>query len=213
MNKIDDTTYKMIKEDRKQSHKKRSGKNKGSYGYIKKRKLSRLIITFAIFLVILADVLFSLIIFQTRKTWFIIIACVMSIPFARNLIDYVMCLRCHPLDKDTYEEVEGLFKDSGRPVYYDISITDEDGLVFIPAAVIYNNNIIAFTPDKKETSEREKIKKYISMIKEKELSPRIVVTDNINTLKKEVFRIKEIEKQESLNLDTEIRESLFDMGF
>ena len=57
---------------------------KGHYGHLKRYKLIKLAIIFICFLFILTDVVFSLIVFQTRRTLFIVIAAVMSIPFAKN---------------------------------------------------------------------------------------------------------------------------------
>ena len=55
---------------------------------------------FVCFLFILVDVIFSLIFFQTKKTLFVVIACVMAIPFAKNLIGYLMIIKYQPLDEE-----------------------------------------------------------------------------------------------------------------
>ncbi len=213
MSKIDNSTYKAIKKDSRSKNKKASA-DAGCYGHVRKRKNSRLIMTCILFLLILSDVVGSLIIFQTRKTWFVIIACILSIPFARNLIDYVMCLKCSPLDSEGYEQVHAIETETGRKVLYDISITDEDGLIFIPAAVLYNNNIIAYTPDEKSSKGREKIKRYIDMVNVSEEGKgyRIFVTENLSTFKKEIVRIKEADDEAAVR-DREMTEKLLCLGF
>ena len=90
MSKIDTSTYKQIKKERKLKNKKYY--DKGEYGHSKRYKNIRMAFTLVLFMLILTDVVFSLIIFQTRKTLFVIIGCVMAIPFARNLIDFFMSL-------------------------------------------------------------------------------------------------------------------------
>ena len=157
MKKIDDSTYKAIKYEKK-AGKRSLAKDSGCYGHVKGRRNSRLIIAIILLLMIISDVLFSVMIFHTRKTWLIIIACILSIPFARNLIDFFMCLRCKPLSKEEYEEVEQIARDTGKKLTYDVSITDEDGLIFIPTLMLMNNNIIAYTPGVKDTKEKEKNK-------------------------------------------------------
>ena len=214
--KIDNSTYKAIKKDKKRKNRKPSRfemSELGSYGRIRKKRNIKLVMVIFLLLLILADVLFSIIVFHTRKTWFIIIACVMSIPFARNIIDFVMCLRCNPLDNDTYKAVNEVSDETGRKIIYDLPITDEDGLIFVPAACVYNNNIIAFTPDEKDAKKREKIKKYINMVNDSDdRQCRIFVTDNLNTFKKEISRIKDSEgasdRDDELTMDR-----LYSLGF
>ena len=107
--KIDNSTYKAIKKDKKRKNRKPSRfemSELGSYGRIRKKRNIKLVMVIFLLLLILADVLFSIIVFHTRKTWFIIIACVMSIPFARNLIDYFMAIKSKPLNKETYEKTK-----------------------------------------------------------------------------------------------------------
>ena len=215
MSKIDNSTFKAIKKDKKQ--KKRSRKYdsyyKGKYGHAKKYKNARLIFTLLLFLVILTDVVFSLIMFQTRKTWFIIIGCVMSIPFARNLIDFYMALQAKPLDKETYQKTDALAKKEDKEFIYDVTITDTDGVIFIPCASVYNNNIIAFTPHITETKEREKAKKYISGANEiAEMNYRIVVTDNLSTFEKEVKKLRPVNDDTKKN-DQEMIDTILSMGY
>ena len=214
--KIDNSTYMAIKKDKKRKNRKPSRfemSELGSYGRIRKKRNIKLVMVIFLLLLILADVLFSIIVFHTRKTWFIIIACVMSIPFARNIIDFVMCLRCKSLDNDTYKAVNEVSDETGRKIIYDLPITDEDGLIFVPAACVYNNNIIAFTPDEKDAKKREKIKKYINMVNDSDdRQCRIFVTDNLNTFKKEISRIKDSEgasdRDDELTMDR-----LYSLGF
>ena len=213
MSKIDNSTYKAIKKDNKAA-KKRLSSDAGCYGHIHSRIISRLILSIVLLLMIVADVIISLLVFHTRKTWFIILACILSIPFARNIIDLFMCFKCKPLDKEEYEKVHQIEEESGRKLLYDISITDEDGLIFVPALILYNNNIIAYTPDVKEVKGREKIKRYINMVNESEEGKgyRIVVTDNLNTFRKEINKIKEADN-EAVSKDHEMSERLLSLGF
>lgn len=214
--KIDNSTYKAIKKDKKRKNRKPSRfemSELGSYGRIKKKRNIKLFMVLFLLALIVADVIFSIVVFHTRKTWFIIIACVMSIPFARNIIDFFMCLRCKPLDKETYNAVNEISNETGRKIIYDLPVTDEDGLVFVPAACVYNNNIIAFTPDEKDAKKREKIKKYVGMVNDSgENQCRIVVTDNINTFKKEISRIKDAEGA-SDKADEQLMDKFYAIGF
>ena len=83
---------------------------KGDYGYAKSLKRRRLLLMLACFAFILADVLISLIFFQTKKTLFVVVACVMAIPFAKNLIGYLMLIKYEPLKPEEYEEAKKEFE-------------------------------------------------------------------------------------------------------
>ena len=219
MTKIDNSTFKAIKKDKKEKDKikKSSLGDKGCYGHSKKYKNTKMILVLIIFAFILTDVMISLILFQTRKTWFIVFGCVLSIPFARNLIDFVMALNAEPLGEEDYKNVLELGKETGKDFLYDISITDTDGLVYIPCMMVCNNNIAAFVPNAKESAMREKIKKYISNANTLEgfdntMNFRVVVTENIKTFEKEVRKIKLPDAQEK-KYDDEMKDRILSMGF
>ncbi|MBR6404188.1 MAG: hypothetical protein IKS48_12445 [Eubacterium sp.] len=219
MTKIDNSTFKAIKKDKKDKEyiSKVSTFDKGHYGHSRKYKNTKMMMVLVLFLFILADVMISLILFQTRKTWFIVFGCIMAIPFARNLIDFIMALKAEPLEGEEYETVSGIEEETGKCFLYDISITDTDGVVYIPCMMVCNNNIVAFVPKVKEASGREKIKKYIGNANTLEsfsgtMNFRIVVTENIKTFEKEVRKIK-LPDKENKKYDNEMRDRILSMGF
>ena len=210
MSKIDTSTYKQIKKERKLKNKKYY--DKGEYGHSKRYKNIRMTFTLVLFMLILTDVVFSLIIFQTRKTLFVIIGCVMAIPFARNLIDFFMSLKADPLSKEEYEKVAALSQESGRKILYDITITETEGVVYIPALAIYNNNIIAYTPKVTKPKDREKIKDYINEVNSEGDNYRIFVTEKFATFSKEIGKLRDA-SSETLERDEYITLKLLSMGF
>ena len=104
--KIDTSTYKEITKAKKQKERNKNvGKYaKGTYGHSKKYRIYRLIFAAILLVLILADVLFSVLVFHTRKTVYIIIACILAIPFARNVVDVIMTFKARPLSKEEYEK-------------------------------------------------------------------------------------------------------------
>ena len=96
--------------------KKKKDYSKGKYGHSKHYRNKRLFMTLLILAFIVFDVVFSLVVFHTRKTLFVIVACIMSIPFARNLIDLFMTLKAKPLDKESYMETVKLSEETGVPL-------------------------------------------------------------------------------------------------
>jgi hypothetical protein len=136
----------------------------------------------------------------------------MAIPFARNLIDFFMALKADPLSKEEYEKVDALSKETGRKFLYDITITETEGVVYIPALAIYNNNIIAYTPKVTKPKDREKIKDYINEVNSEGDNYRIFVTEKFATFSKEIGKLRDA-SSETLERDEYITLKLLSMGF
>lgn len=185
--------------------------HKGHYGHLKRYKNIRLLMIFVCFAFILADVLLSLIMFQTRRTLFIIIATIMSIPFAKNFANYLLCFKCNPLKQDEYERAEKIAKKHDINLLYDISITD-DGILFFPTVAIVNNNIIAYHPESKDNARQKEAVKYLENVNsELKDKARICVVDSFERLDKELGRICP-EKEDSLDRDKDLRIRLLRLG-
>ncbi|SCW37343.1 hypothetical protein SAMN05660484_00668 [Eubacterium ruminantium] len=129
---------------------------KGDYGYARKYKNKRIIITLLCFACIMADILIGLIAFQSRKTLFTVVACVMSLPFAKNLIGYLMVVGFKPLSKSDYEKVKTFADEKKITMCYDISASDSQKMLFYPCVAIAGNNVTALiNPMKGESISEE----------------------------------------------------------
>lgn len=210
MGKIDNSTYKAIKKDKKNKGMKTY--EKGKYGHSKHHRNFKISMTVGLLLLILLDVIFSLLVFHTRKTIFVILACVLSIPFARNIIDVFMSLKATPLSEDEYKKTCELSENSDIKLYYDISVTEEEGMFYIPCAAVCNNNIICYTPNIADTKKREKLKGYLNELNTEEYNFRIFLTEKYSTFEKEIKKLKNPEGSQA-DLDREVLEKLLSMGF
>ncbi len=185
--------------------------HKGHYGHIKRYKNIRLIIIFACFAFILADVLLSLIMFQTRRTLFIIVAAIMSIPFAKNFANYLLCFKCNPLTQEEYEKAEDIGKKHDINLLYDISITD-DSIRFFPTVAIVNNNIIAYHPEAKDNGRQKEAVKYLENVNaELKDKARICVVSSFERFDKELGRICP-QKEDNQDRDGDLRVRLLRLG-
>jgi len=211
--KIDTSTYKEITKVKKQKEKNKNiGKYaKGKYGHSKKYRNYRIILASILLLLIIADVIFSILVFHTRKTVFIVIACILAIPFARNVVDIIMTFKAKPLNEKEYEKTNSLSDRTSKPFLYDVSITEEEGMYYIPCMVIYNNNILCYTPEEKDTKKREKIKTYISAVNTDDVNYRIFITEKYQTFEKEVLKLREADA-ETRAKDEDIEYQILSMG-
>ena len=182
---------------------------KGNYGYLKKLKNRRLILMIICFIFILGDVLFSLIFFQTKKTLFVIIAAVMSIPFAKNLIGYLMTIKYKPLTEAELKEAEAIAAKHETALAYDVSVTDTEGILYYPCVAIYNNNVIAMQQQGQNQKKKDSVA-YLKKIRS-DAKPRVVVVDSLKEIDRELSRLnppREEQKREDLIL----AERLLELG-
>ena len=210
MAKLDNSTYKEIKNSRKLKEESRF--EKGRYGHWKYYRNIRLLFAGIILAVIIASVILSLAIFHTKKTVFIIIACIMAIPFARNVTDLFIVFKAKALSSDDHKELEEIASAAGHSLNYDLSITEEDGVLYIPCALIASNNIIAYTPEETDARKRENIKKALEEVNSRtDQKYRIFVTEKKSTFIKEIKKIRTLDEDDKA-VDNLIKLELFSMG-
>ncbi len=183
--------------------------DKGEYGYARRYKNRQILLMFVIFSLILSDVLVSLLIFNTRKTWLIIIACIMSIPFARNFVNYLLIIKAKPLNDKEHKIADELSEKHGFIMAYDISVTDSEGLLFYPCLTVYNNNIIAYVNDL--SGKEKKYTDYLKKCYEEGLKPRVCVVDSFEKFEKEIERLNS-PKDSQKKQDLEIAKKLLTLG-
>ena len=185
---------------------------KGNYGYTKSLKRRRMLLMLACFVFIMADVLVSLIFFQTKKTLFVILACVMAIPFAKNLIGYLMVIKCEPLSKEDYEKAEEIARERDTIFAYDISVTASEGVLFYPCVAVYNNNVIGLLQPGQNQKKKDAVN-YLKMVQQgTPTKPRVVVVDSLKEMKRELDRLNP-PKEDQIQADIRIAERLLELGF
>ena len=186
--------------------------SKGNYGYAKSLKRRRLLLMFLCFLFIVADVVSSLVFFQTKKTLFVVLACIMSIPFAKNLIGYLMVIRCEPLSEEDHEKAEEIAGERETVFAYDISVTDTEGALFYPCVAVYNNNVIGLVQKNQNFRKKDAVT-FLKKVQEGvPTKPRVVVVDSLKELKRELDRLNP-PKEDQVDADVKIAERLLELGF
>ncbi len=185
---------------------------KGNYGYARSLKKRRLLLMFACFFFILADVIISLVFFQTKKTLFVVLACIMAIPFAKNLIGYLMVIRYQPLTEEEYREAEAMAAERDTTFAYDISVTAPEGVLFYPCVAIYNNNVIGLLQAGQNVKKKDAVE-YLKMVQEgPPTKPRVVVVESLKDMKRELDRLSP-PKEDQIGADIKIAERLMELGF
>jgi hypothetical protein len=186
--------------------------SRGDYGYARKYKNTKLVLTLLLFLCIVTDVVMALILYQTKNTILTVVACVMSLPFAKVFIAYLLCIKFDPLNKTDHARVEALSKQYGVKMLYDISISQTEGILFYPALTVYNNNILAFVP---KATDAARVKEYTEYMKKSyegtKYKMRVVITCDLDRFEKELAKLHE-PKKEQIQIDRRVRERLLELG-
>jgi len=197
--------------DLKKDHdedKKKSGAP-GEYGHLDKYRQKHLFWCVFWFLIILTDVVFSLLVFQTRKTLFTIIGCVMAIPFAQNVVALWLSAGLKPLSRNDYEEVEKAAADNGIRVLYDVTITDEVGTAFYPAMTLENDRIVALSLRKKNPEEKKMAERIRTEFGE---DMRYLQKNKLSDFLKELKKMPAA-KDKQQRKDKKSRDKLLHLGF
>ena len=185
---------------------------KGNYGYARGLKRKRMLLMLACFAFIMVDVIISLVFFQTRKTLFVVLAAIMSIPFAKNLIGYLMVIRYEPLTEEEHAEAERIAEERGTTLAYDISVTDSEGVLFYPCVAVYNNNVIGLLQSGQNTKKKDAVT-YLKKVQDgPPTKPRVVVVGSLKEMKRELDRLNP-PKEDQIRADVKIAERLLELGF
>jgi len=188
---------------------------KGDYGYIEKYKKRLLISIIVLGLIIILGVFFSVAVFDTRKNLFILLPILTSLPFAKQLVSYILCADFKPLSKEEYELVNHKISYGGSDdIVYDISLSRYEGILFFPAAVVRNGRIIFLYTDKfkKKYPDMDSIKKEIEKSFANQKKPYVIlVTGSVKEFIKKANTLKE-PGEEFISRDKKMRNTLFELG-
>jgi hypothetical protein len=77
--------------------------------------------------------------------------------------------------------------------------------------VIYNNNILCYTPEVKDAKTREKIKTSLGSVNVDDTNYRIFITEKYQTFEKEVTKLRDADDQ-TLEMDSEVELKILSMG-
>ena len=81
-------------------------KDKGEYGYLKSYKKMRLFFSCLFGVVILGIIILLLVLFKTTKTVYVVVPILLALPFSKNFIGYILCVKFKPLNEEKYNTLK-----------------------------------------------------------------------------------------------------------
>lgn len=126
---------------------------KGEYGYLKAYRREKLIISLVLAIMIALIIAGMLFLFGDTGRVMIVFAILLTLPFAKFIIAWIMCAKFEPLTGEQHRqlcaEITGTEKGGmSDGLYFDIVITQYEGMKFYQSMCIKNGKIIALVSDK-----------------------------------------------------------------
>lgn len=139
---------------------------KGEYGYLKAYRREKLIISLILAVMIALIIAGMLFLFGDTGRVMIVFAILLTLPFAKFLIAWIMCAKFEPLTEEQYRqlcaEIAGTKKGGiSDGLYFDIVITQYEGMKFYQSMCIKNGKIIALVLDKDFEQNKKAYEKWI----------------------------------------------------
>ncbi|MBE5945899.1 MAG: hypothetical protein E7259_03010 [Lachnospiraceae bacterium] len=135
---------------------------KGDYGYINAYKKGKLVISLILAAMISFIVITVIIMYGSTNKVAIVFAILLSMPFAKFLIAYIICAKFNPLNKEQYEYIEENTKTSNSKILYDVTISQYEGVEFYHSLCVKNGIVCALVLDKNINKNRDDYEKWIS---------------------------------------------------
>lgn len=184
-------------------------KDKGEYGYLKSYRKIKLTFTLILGLIIIAIITALLIIFHTTKTVYVVVPILLSLPFAKNFIGFILCAKYKALIEEEYNKIEkSISEDTKKDMLYDVVISQYEGIRFYQAICIRNGKAYALVLNKLEKAEIKKYEKWIyESIYDGKYEVTIKIITSIDEFIKKTNMISEPNHNTAL-IDAYMRETL-----
>lgn len=187
---------------------------KGQHGYMKRYKRNVIISIIVLGLFVIAGVAITLIMFHTRKSIFIIIPILVSLPLAKQIVAYILCAGFKELTDEEYRKMNSILYFDDPSIVYDVSVSRYEGIVYFPAAVIRDGRMLFYYNGKfgKKISDEKELKQIIATSFEDTKKPYvIIITNDIDEFVEKANKIK-APGEEFAARDQKMRERLFELG-
>lgn len=170
--------------------------NKGSYGYLRKKRKFSLMKSILLLTAVLLIYLAALRHFGTNRNVFSILAAVGALPAGRSIVDTVMCFRAGSASERAQEAVSDIPGFSEINSGFDFYLTAYEHFFSLSHAAVKKHELLALTESEK--TDCSLCEKHISqMLEQNGLSGyRVRVLDSLEDYRKELTRLSEGELQE-----------------
>lgn len=171
---------------------------KGEYGYLKAYRREKLMISMILAIMIAFIIITMLVLFGDTGRVIIVFAILLTLPFAKFLIAWIMCAKFEPLSKEEYSRLIHAVYESedniDNTLKFDIVVTQYEGMQFYQSLCVKNGKIIALVlSDDKSGNNPINNKEYKTWIEnavsDKKYNYPVTILNNIDAYAKKVKSI------------------------
>lgn len=185
---------------------------KGDYGYLEKYKKNKLLGVLILGLMIIFIVVTVIIMLGDTKRVAIVFAILLSLPFAKTLIAYIMVANFKPLTKTQHKEFVEDIQGDKLNILYDVVIVQYEGMKFYQLLLVKNGRVYAYTNSKDYKSNKNDYEKWISnAYSASKYEYKVFLTDDINAYIKKIKSISEPNDNTRI-IDKHIMELILEKG-
>lgn len=185
---------------------------KGEYGYLKSYKLSKLIVLGILAIMIAAVVLGTIIMYGDTSRVIIVIAILLSLPFAKYLIAYIIVAKYNSLTFDEHAKISNSYRSKDNCLVFDVTISQYEGIMFYHSMLIKNGKIYALVQNKDFAEKKKEYEKWIfNSIQSEKYKYKISLFDNIDEYIKKINSVSEPNDNNKI-IDKHIREEILSAG-
>jgi hypothetical protein len=188
---------------------------KGQYGYMNRYKRNVLISIIILGLFIIVGVFMTVFMFNTKKSVFILIPILIAIPFAKQIIAYLLCAGFREIGKEEHKKIlDNISYSDDASLMYDVSISRYEGIIYFPVAVVRDGRILVYYNKKydKKIPNGDALKKEILKTLDMKKNPYVVVvTTDLDSFIDKANHIKAPGEDFKVR-DGKIRERLCELG-
>lgn len=168
-------------------------KQKGEYGYLQAYRRQKLIISLILACMIAFVIVGTIIMFGDTGRVMIIFAILLTLPFAKFMVSWIVCAKFVPFDKVQYNNfIEQLKNDDSLndSLYYDVVVSQYEGMLFFQSMCVRNGRIYALAFESKGAITSKKYKKWIeACISDAKEPYPVVIFDSVDTYVKKIKSI------------------------
>ena len=185
---------------------------KGDYGYLEKYKKNKLLGVLTLGLMIIFIVVTVIIMLGDTKRVAIVFAILLSLPFAKTLIAYIMVANFKPLTKSQHKEFLEDIQGENLNILYDVVIAQYEGMKFYQLLLVKNGRVYAYTNCKDYKTSKKDYEKWISnAYSATKYEYKVFLTDDLNAYIKKIKSISEPNDNTRI-IDKHIMELILEKG-
>ncbi|MGN0367250.1 MAG: hypothetical protein ACI4EK_00580 [Wujia sp.] len=186
-------------------------KEKGEYEYIRYYKYTKLLGCLILAAMIAFVLLSMLFLFGDTARVIVVVAILLTLPFAKMLVAYIMCAKFQPMKAEDAQSIQACVSETTENLLFDVVITQYEGMQFYESLLVKNGSVCALVLDAQYEQKKKTYKEALEKaILNQKYDFHIHIYHDLEQYKKKIRSIHEPNDQNRL-IDRFMRDQI--LGF